>query len=183
MSNQKQITPLTPQLGENHLAEIKLSSDDIDLMELEEKATQEGFKRNNDFHITIMGFESADALKGVLSKLNQTGQNGLMKKIEDLFQVLNWSFKLSQRYHIKKSGQFDSKHDRTEDRESYIQLVYLPSMEKFYKRLNKLLKTSLPTQVPHVTLFTKGEYKNPDYYGIPIHSKEEFDSLDPVIIE
>ncbi|MDD5342323.1 MAG: hypothetical protein PHI73_03230 [Patescibacteria group bacterium] len=182
MNNQQKQTPSQPLLQTDYQAVIPVAFDAIKYSDIEERAKQEGFKRNKDFHIRVIGFEGADAIKKTLAKLNQPGQEILIKKIQDLLQSLNWSFKLSQRYHIKKSGQFSEKISITEDREAYIQLLYLPAMEKFYNKLNSLLGTKLPTQISHVTLFTKGERKNPDYCGIPIPSKDEFESMDPKLI-
>ncbi len=179
MHNRQKQTPLQPLLKTNYQAEIKIAIDDINYSEIESRAKREGLKRNKDFHITVIGFEAADEIKKSLSKQDQPGQAKLVKKIQDLLHSLNWSFKLSQRYHIKKSGQFNEKQSKTEDRESYIQLLYLPAMEKFYNKLNSLLDKKLPTQISHVTLFTKGEDKNPDFYGIPIPSKDEFENMDP----
>ena len=58
-------------------------------------------------------------------------------------------------------------------------MIDMPDIEVFYKKLNSLLKTDLPIQLPHITLFTKGEIEKPRYYGIPVSSKEDFEKMNP----
>ncbi len=179
MNNRQKQTPLHPKLKANYQAEISLSFDKINYSDISDKAKREGFKRNKDFHITVIGIIAAKAIKSCLTKLDQTKRKKMLEKIQELLKSFNWSFKLSQRYHVKKNGKFNEKNDIIENRESYIQILYLPAMERFYSKLNGLMGLELDTQISHVTLFTKGESKNPDYYGIPIPSKEEFDNMDP----
>ena len=50
----------------------------------------------------------------------------------------------------------------------------MPDMYYFYHKLNILLKTHISAQLPHITLFTKGENPSREYFGISIPSKAAF---------
>lgn len=145
---------------------------------IESRALNEGFRRQNKRHITILGDSTKELLKDVLNKLSLEERENILEKIKNLLNSLEWKFKPKEIYRIKKQGYF-SDSDILENRESYISIVEIPDMKIFYQKLNSLLKSNLPTQVPHITLFTKGERENPKYYGIPIPSMEEFNTLNP----
>ena len=145
---------------------------------IESRALNEGFRKQDKRHITILGGSTKELLEDSLNKLSSEERKKVLEKIKNIFENLKWEFKPKEIYRIKKTGYIDNPNI-SENRESYINLVEMPDMEVFYQKLNLLLKTNFPVQVPHITLFTKGERENPKWYGIPIPSTEEFNSMNP----
>lgn len=144
---------------------------------IEQRALNEGFRKQNKRHITIL--YGSTKLKDILDKMSKEEKKKTFEKIKIILENLEWEFIPIKIYKIKKQGYF-SGSNILENRESYINIVDMPDMEVFYEKLNLLLKLKLPVQVPHITLFTKGEKENPDYYGISIPSMEEFKTLNPI---
>ncbi|MEK7081167.1 MAG: hypothetical protein AAB902_02155 [Patescibacteria group bacterium] len=145
---------------------------------IESRALGEGFRRQDKRHITVLSGSTRELLKNILDKLSLEEKRVVLDKIKNIFEGLKWEFKPKEIYRIKKTGYVDNPNI-LENRESYINIVEMPDMEIFYLKLNSLLKSNLPTQIPHITLFTKGERENPKWYGIPIPSTEEFNSMNP----
>ena len=145
---------------------------------IESKALEGGFKRQDKRHVTILGGSSQKLLKNILNKLPDEQTKNILKEINIFLESLNWEFTPKEIYLIQKHGHFDSVK-LAESRESYINMIDMPDIDIFYKKLNSLLKTNIPTQIPHITLFTRGERENPNYYGISIPSIEEFENLIP----
>lgn len=144
------------------------------------RAAQEGFRRQDKRHITILSGSTKDTFKEILNRLSEEEQKNILQKIKESFESLEWKFKpiSGEVYKIKRTGNFDLP-DVIESRESYIQMIDIRDMAIFYDHLNSLLKSNLPVQVPHITLYTKGEREKPEYYGIGICSKEDFESYSP----
>lgn len=145
---------------------------------IESRVLNEGFRKQDKRHITILGGSTKELLKDILSKFSSEKRKNVLEKIKNLLNNLEWKFKPKEIYRIKKTGYIDNPNI-LENRESYINIVEMPDMEIFYQKLNSLLKCNLPTQIPHITLFTKGERENPKYYGIPVPSVKEFNTLNP----
>jgi len=145
---------------------------------LESKVLEEGFRKQNKRHITILGGSTKELLKNILNKLSEEEKNNILKEIKGLLEDLRWVYTLKDIYKIQKQGYFNDSNI-LENRESFISMIDMPDMEIFYNKLNSLLKTNLPVQVPHITLFTKGERENPNYYGIPVPSIQEFNNMNP----
>lgn len=146
---------------------------------IEQRALNEGFRKQNKRHVTILGGSTKDLLKDILDKMLEEEKKETFEKIKIILKSLEWKFVPTKIYKIKKQGYF-SGLNILENRESYINTIDMPDMGIFYEKLNLLLKSKLPMQVPHITLFTKGERENPDYYGISISSMEEFETLNPI---
>ncbi len=125
-----------------------------------------------------MGGSTRRLVMDILDKFSDEKKEDVIKEIKNIFESLNWKYKPAGIYKIQKEGYFDDS-SILEKRESYINIVNMPDIEVFYQKLNSLLKSDLPTQIPHITLFTKGERKNPKWYGISIQSIEEFNNLKP----
>lgn len=145
---------------------------------IKEKAIEEGFRKQGKRHITVLGGSTKKLLKNILDYLPEEERKSTLDEIKSIINGLKWNFTPKEIYRIQKQGYFGDS-DILENRQSYINMVNMPDMEVFYKKLNRLLKTNLPIQVPHITLFTKGERENPEYYGIPVPSIEEFNSMNP----
>ena len=145
---------------------------------IKSQALKEGFRKQNKRHITILYGSKQKLIVDILNKSSVEKRESIKKEIKDIFESLKWEYTPTEIYKIQKEGYFDDP-SIVEKRKSYINMINMPDMEVFYHKLNSLLKSNLPTQVPHITLFTKGERKNPKWYGIPIPSIKEFNSLSP----
>ncbi len=145
---------------------------------VEAHAIKEGFKRQNDRHVTLIGGETKRILKRALEKLTDDEKGRVLKEIKNILESLSWKFEPKEIYKIQKQDYFN-KPDILENRESYINMIDMPDMEIFYKKIGILLKIKLPLQVAHITLFTKGEPETTKYYGIPVSSIEDFKAMNP----
>ena len=147
---------------------------------IEKIAEKEGFRKQDKRHITILGGSSHKSFLKILERYSEKEQKDLLNNIEKILKSLKWKFKpiSGEIYKVRRRGHFDVP-SITESRQSYIQMIHMPDMDKFYKKFNSILKTNFPTPVPHITLFTKGERKNPKYYGIGISSYKNFKKMFP----
>lgn len=165
-------------IEENSLTFMFLLENDVTGDIMSPKVIKDGFRRQNERHITILGGSTSELLKNILNKLTKEDKKSILDKIKNFIEDLEWKFESKEIYLISKNGCIDNS-SISEERQSYINMVEMPDMQVFYKKLSNLLEANLPVQVPHITLFTKGERKNPVWYGIPIPSKEEFHNLRP----
>lgn len=145
---------------------------------IEPKAIEGGFRRQNKRHITILGGSTQELLRDILNTLSNEERKKILNEIKNLLENLEWKFIPKEIYRIQKQDYFDISNV-LEKRESYINIIDIPDIDIFYEKLNSLLKSDLPVQTPHITLFTKGERENPSYYGISISSSKEFKKLNP----
>ena len=166
------------EIDENRLLfSLSLEGDDTG-SRIEEKALGEGFKRQNERHVTILGGATKKLLKNELAKLPEDERAKKLSEIKTLLESLSWDFSPGEIYKVQKEGVFGDSNI-IEQRQSYICMLDMPDMEIFYAQLNALTGAHLPVQVPHITLFTKGEGENPDYQGFPISSMEDFNTMHP----
>ena len=180
MIMKKIITPSKPifySLPDFYSA-IWLKKSETDISNIKERAQAERFAEQTKKHITIIGGQS-DIIIDSLNKMEINQRNNTIEIIKSLLEKFDWQFEPGETFWITKEGFFDKDSKVLERRESYIRVVDLPDMEKFYQELNKLLHTNIPAQFPHITLFSKGENEKRKYKGISIPSKEEFKKLNP----
>ena len=141
---------------------------------IEPTAISEGFRKQDKRHITILYYPTQKIFENISYEIKEKIIGG----IKDLLRSFEWRFKPTDIYKIEREGHF-SGSAILEHRESYISLVNMPDIEDFYKKINSLLKSNLPVQFTHITLFTKGERVGASFYGIPVSSVEEFNNLNP----
>jgi len=146
----------------------------VDSSKIELMAIEEGFRKQDKRHVTIFGGSARDIFK----KFSNEKRKEILKEIKNLLESLDWKYEQKEIYKIQRQGYVDNP-DILENRQSYICMINMPDMKVFYEKLNSLLKSNIPMQVPHITLFTKGERENPKWYGIGIPSMEEFHRLKP----
>lgn len=145
---------------------------------IEDTAIKDGFKKQNKRHITILYYPIQKILENIPNNSSIEVKEKIIKEIKDLLKSFEWKFEITEIYKIEKQGYF-SISSILEHRESYISLVKMPDIEVFYKKLNLLLKSNLPIQFTHITLFSKGEREGASFYGIPVPTVEEFNNLNP----
>jgi len=171
------IKPDEPILHSDLHACIKLTVNQVDVSDIKERALAEGYREQTSRHITILSSSQIKEIK----KHCFSDTKELHDQLLELLLKFDWKYEEKDLFHIEKSGYWDGS-DILENRKSYIRTIEMPDMKNFYKELDKVFKINLPVKVPHITLFTKGERKNPKYYGIAVSSKEEFKKLKPVKI-
>lgn len=170
----KTIHPNSPHFTDDYYLGIELTKAQVDVSEIGDIAKTKGFREQTFRHITIL---SEKTFVPLFEKFNDSEKKKVLEAINNLIQKTDWSFTPKGVYYV--AGNFPADITRTvpEFRESYIRKVTMPDMDNFIVELNKILKSDIPLRFPHITLFTKGEGKNPAHYGIPINSKEGFNKL------
>jgi len=170
------IEPKKPILYKDFHISIKLTKNQVDLVDIAIIARRQGFREQTDRHITILSDIAGEQIENAISKLSAGRTKIIKNKIKSLVEDTDWKFKPQKIFYLTKETK-DDDGNILEKRESFIRVVDMPGMGIFYKKLNKLLGTRIPVQFPHITLFSKGELPNCKYYGIPVNSKNEFRKL------
>lgn len=153
----------------------------LQLDELEPYASELGFERKKEFHITIIGFKVGGEIKKLLKKHPE--KELVLQQINGILQQYDWVYTpKNDVYKIAKDYEFSDPKNKEqkipEHRETYVQMVELPDLAPCYTQLNQLLGTAFSTPLPHVTLFVKGSPM-----GIGVNSEEEFFQLHPEKVE
>jgi ribosomal protein S30 len=180
MKNSNIIKPRKPILARDFFCGIKLNKNQVDSGNLKSAVEKNGFREQTQRHITIIS--GAGKFKSALFKFPAKERKQKIIKIKNILKNLNWRYTQKDIYSVNKKSYF-SGLKILEHRKSYIRTIEMPDIHIFYKKLNILLKTHIPEQFTHITLFTKGERLNAPWRGIPIPSKTEFKKLHPVKIK
>ncbi len=177
------IKPNKPIIVQGYLGcGIWLKKNQINYGNLKSRKELKGFREQTNRHITIIGGKTSKEIKNILNKLSMAERKKKIAELKSILKNLNWLYVQKDIYFVNRKSYFaNSKF--LEHRKSYIRTIEMPDIHIFYRKLNTLLKTRFPTHFPHITLFTKGERKNTDFYGIPIPSKTEFKKLHPIKIK
>lgn len=157
---------------------IKLKKNQINYGNLKSKKELKGFREQANRHITIVGGKTAEKIEKILSKFSKSEKNKKVTELKTLLKSLKWQYFQKEVYFINQKSYYGSSKI-LEHRKSYIRLIKMPDIDIFYRKLNTLLKTHFLAQFPHITLFSKGEHLDREYFGIPISSKVEFKKLHP----
>lgn len=179
MKNEKIIKPSKPvKLCGFFEYTIKLKDKDVNYKILESFKGIKKFKKQNFLHITIIGDKASNKTEEALKKFSTKEQNKKINKIKNLIKKLDWQYSEKAIYLISKDSLIGDKKTK-EHRESYIRVIDMPDITILFREINKKLKTNIPVQFPHITLFTRGEHKSRTYRGISISSKSIFKKLNP----
>ena len=94
-----------------------------------------------------------------MKDINTNDQKKLFEKIQTLCKNYTWKYNLLEVYVLIKKEYNDPDPANPEItipeiRQSLIQMIQVPDLEKFYKKLNLLLDTNFDLPVAHLTLFT-----------------------------
>lgn len=150
---------------------------------LEKRAAQEGLFQKNEFHVTLIGFGSGKIILKKLESLPLEARQSALKDIENLSHQFNWAFTLRPEYYLVSKEYHDVvDKSMSEERKSYIQIVDLPDLQPFYKKLNDMLGLYLTVPFAHITLFTTSTLEKNKLQGIGILSEKQFKELNPVRI-
>jgi hypothetical protein len=168
------MTPGSPVFDDDLYLAIYLVKSQSGIDRIRSKAENDGFREQNNLHITVL---SEKVFLPLLQESSPAKRTKIIQKIISLISHTDWKFKLEDIYYVAGLIPAARTGTRDEYRESYIRTVCMPGFNQFIENINNILESRIPLPFPHITLFTKGEGKNPKYYGIPINSKEEFQGL------
>lgn len=146
----------------------------FDLRRFEKLAKEKKLSEKEELHITIIGRETGEAIK---NKFENTQEYEVLRgKIKKLIEEESWDFSISKTAYLLTKIYEDG-----EKRSSIIQMIELPGLKDFYRKLKRFL--DLGITLPHVTLFTASSKKENMLRGIGIYSEKQFKGLNPELIK
>lgn len=172
-----------PEIGELLFDSEKLTlllnvfKNAVNASALAELAKQQGLLLKSEFHITIIGSDTGEAINEKLSQCSDQQKAETILKIKELADSINWQLVAKPEYYYITKEYADDQNPET--RKSYVQLFDLIGLTEFYERLNKLLGLNLVVPLPHVTIFTTSTNPQKQLRGIGIYSAEQFKGLGP----
>ena len=173
------IQPSKPVIVEGLLGcMIILNKNQVNYENLKSRKELKGFREQTKRHITIVSGTTLEKIEKCLSKFSASKRKKKVAELKNLLKSLKWQYVQKDIYFINQKTYFENPKI-LEHRKSYIRAIEMPDINIFYRKLNILLKTHVAIQFPHITLFTKGEHPDREYFGIPIQSKTEFKKLHP----
>jgi hypothetical protein len=179
MKNNIIIKPSKPIIVQGYLGcGIWPNKNQVDYGNLKSRKELKGYREQTNRHITIVGGRASRKIENILNKLPLAERRRKIAKLKSVLKSLKWQYIQKDVYFINKKSYFGNSKI-LEHRKSYIRVIEMPDMKIFYRKLNAILKTHIPTHFPHITLFSKGERPSADFRGIPIPSKTEFKKLHP----
>jgi hypothetical protein len=151
------------------LLEVRLS--DVDLLPVVQYAEEHGFAPKNEYHFTIIGRHTGDALMARLQSVSTEERRLLEDRLHAIVSYLRGARLMSGEYfHVARD------YDRGR-RESIIQVGTVEGLDDFYQQFSALTHITLEDPFPHVTLFTKGDSAD-SRRGIGIASTQAFASME-----
>jgi hypothetical protein len=167
-----------------HALLLDINKGAVDLDDIEVRAWNNGFEEKDEFHITVIGNRNAGEIKKLLKRMSEEGRAEILSKIKSLIESTDWGFVIEpRRYHITKDYKSPAPGNKNEElkehRESYVQMVSVPGLKRFYEELSALIGANLETQPAHITLYTKGSDMEKAKMGIGINSQADFEKLNP----
>jgi hypothetical protein len=112
----------------------------------------------DELHITILSKEAADSVGRYLEEHPDEH-----KRIRRLAEETDWTFhKTGELYYVQEE----------EGVETIIEMVDMPHLEGFFRKLSRMIDEDLEVPPVHVTLYMRGTDK-----GIGLATQEEFENL------
>jgi len=147
--------------NKNILLSVEESLFNFDL--IKNYADVEQVNKKDEFHVTLIGSEVSKNISDIQ-----------FIEIKKIAENLDWKFNLKPEYlYISK------KYPNGEIRKSIIQLIELPDMEKYYKKISEIIGEEIEVPVPHVTLFTNSTDSQNSLRGIAVYSEKDLETLSP----
>jgi hypothetical protein len=144
---------------------LSVKAENVDLNIMAAVAKEKNLFPKNEFHITIIGKQTGEAL---------IQKNSDFTLIKNCAEKIDWYFVLKNEFYFIKKVYPDS-----EIRSTIIQLIDIPSLSVFYQQLNVLTGENFPMPFPHITLFTNSTREENTLRGIGVYSQEDFEKLSP----
>ena len=153
---------------------LEIKSPDSALERTKTIAQKEGLSPKTEFHITIIGRETEDAIFEKLDTVSTKVKDEIKEDINVLLKKYTWSHTLLDEYFLITKQYRDG-----EERRSIIQTIELTELADFYSKLNSILNTLFLTPFPHITLYTTSTRPDKKLRGIGLYSNDQFLSLNP----
>ena len=148
------------------------------------EAEQLGLLEKNEFHLTVIGYDTGDEILSAISDLSEKEKEEKINEISKLSESIEWEAVLKNDfYYICKDYNYPDEDDPeveiSEKRESIVQIAEINGMDEFYQKLNLLLDKQFKVPLSHITLYTNSDREDRKLTGIGIYSEEQFEELDP----
>ena len=122
------------------------------------------FFPKDEYHITIIGSKLGASL------LEKMAGGDKREHFLNAVAEANWDYELSNHYfHLVKTETKSTTSNSI--KQSIVQLVNIPALEGFYKKLEKIFDMPFPLCPSHITLFVSSE----DKQGIGIYTQNDFE--------
>ena len=128
------------------------------------------FSPKKELHITIIGSELGKQIKEKISS-----NSALEDLILECISETDWSYELSNDLYLlakEKELTTNKTEKKTIHTESIIQMVNVPALESFYKKMAAITEIEIRPRPAHITLYTLG-----DPQGIGVDSQIEFNEF------
>lgn len=132
----------------------------------------------NEFHITVIGYRAGSILAALMRQLKEPEYARAKDAFLKLALETDWSFSFENQAAYAVEKEYNNRSAK-EVRHSILQLVHMPGIEEFYRRLNSAIPTPLQLPFPHVTLYTSSTNPETQSAGIGIDSETELATLHP----
>lgn len=151
-----------------------------------EEAARQGFDIKDETHATIIGFRNGKKIMKALATFPPEKRGRIVDSINAALGDIQWSLAGATEpiLHIKKDYVTLDRQQREidrETRESYIQCVEIPGIDRFYAHINELLGINLEPPLTHITYATKGTGPK-SRMGIGIEGRDELAQLHPTVV-
>ena len=151
------------------------------------EATKEGLFGKFECHISVVVEKSAVSIRaGILKNKNPEKAK---EEIISLFESLAWEYDLTDTFSLQEKSynrkELDERglEDEPEHiRRSIVQVVKMPDIGLFYKKISEILNIELSTPIAHITIFAYSDYEAKKTRGIGISSKEDFEMFNKKFI-
>lgn len=111
----------------------------------------------DELHITILSREAAEQTANYISRDPQGNP-----RVQELINQAQWGFRMLDRFY----------HVREEQAETVIQIVEMPGLQDFFRKLSELIGQRISIPPVHVTLYMAGTEK-----GIGLPDQQVFEDL------
>ncbi len=99
------------------------------------------------------------------------------QEIEPFILNSKWDYIFKDEYY--RIGKEYTQETGTEARESLIQMIEMPRIERPYQYLVNTVNKDLPVQMPHITLMARSTNTEKITRGIGVYSRSEFLKMKP----
>ena len=144
-----------------------------------DEAKKRGLFKKEDFHLTVIGTNTAKKIRESIKNLSLEEKEKKMKEIHALIKLMKWKANMKNDFFYIQKDYKEPESDEIEKRETIIQMADLDKLEEFYKKLDALVGQKFEIPIPHVTLYSNSSVEENKLRGIGVYSKKQFHDLKP----
>lgn len=160
-------------------AVLLIDKKNINFSSKKAEAEKLGLLPKEEFHFTLIGSDTGEAILVQLANLSETEKNNTLEQIDKLLKSFDWKTTFTDDFYYLQKIYNEPEFAGDEIRRSIIQLAKIEQLEEFYNKLNKLLGTNFSTPLPHVTIYTNSNREDKKHRGIGLYSQKDFEALNP----